>query len=88
MEVIKEYWAVMVGFVALVAWAVRLEAGVKQNASEIRGLWKQRNEDLEASKDARTETNRFLERLDAKMDAAFSEFRTDIKTLLTQRKEH
>jgi hypothetical protein len=87
LEVIKEYWAVIVGFVALVAWAVRLEAGVKQNSSEIRGLWKQRNEDLEASKEARTETNRFLERLDAKMDMAFSEFRSDIKTLLQRKGE-
>lgn len=87
MEVIKEYWAVIVGFVALVAWAVRLEAGVKQNASEIRGLWKQRNEDLEASKEARSETNRFLERLDAKMDMAFNEFRSDIKTLLQRKGE-
>ena len=82
---IKEYWAVLVGFVGLVAWAVRLEAGVKQAQADIRGLWKQRNEDLEASKEARGETNRFLERLDAKMDAAFNEFRSDIKTLL-QRK--
>jgi hypothetical protein len=35
--------------------------------------------------EARAETNRFLERLDTKMDTAFSEFRSDIKTLL-QRK--
>ena len=87
MEVIKEYWAVIAGFVALVAWAVRLEAGVKQAQSDIRGLWKQRNEDLEASKEARTETNRFLERLDAKMDIAFSEFRSDIKVLLQRKGE-
>lgn len=87
MEVIKEYWAVIVGFVGLVAWAVRLEAGAKANSEGIRGLWKQRNEDLEASKEARTETNRFLERLDAKMDMAFNEFRSDIKTLLQRKGE-
>lgn len=86
-ELIKEYWAVVVGFVGLIVWAVRLEAGMKQNASDIRGLWKQRNEDLEASKVARTETNRFLERLDMKMDAAFNEFRSDIKTLLQRKGE-
>ena len=85
MDVIREYWAVIGGFVALVAWAVRLEAGVKQTQSEIRSLWNQRNEDLGATKEARAETNRFLERLDTKMDTAFSEFRSDIKTLL-QRK--
>lgn len=87
MEMIKEYWAVIVGFAGLVAWVVRLEAGVKQNASDIRSLWKQRNEDVEASKEARSETNRFLERLDAKMDMAFNEFRSDIKTLLSRKGE-
>lgn len=92
----REYWAVITGFVALISWAVRAEAGMRSNTKrqtdmearferEIRGLWKQRNEDLEASREARGETNRFLERLDFKMDAAFSEFRSDIKTLL-QRK--
>ena len=84
-ELIKEYWAVVVGFVSLIAWAVRLESGMKQNASDIRGLWRQRDEDIQAHRHARIETNGLLQKLDAKMDAAFSEFRGDIKTLL-QRK--
>lgn len=86
-ELIKEYWAVAVGFVGLIVWAVRLEAGMKQNASDIRGLWRQRNEDIEAHKQARIETNALLTKLDAKMDAAFSEFRGDIKTLLQRKGE-
>lgn len=87
MELVKEYWAVVVGFVGLIVWAVRLEAGMKQNASDIRGLWRQRNEDIEAHRQARIETNALLQKLDAKMDAAFSEFRGDIKTLLQRKGE-
>lgn len=86
-ELIKEYWAVVVGFVGLIVWAVRLEAGMKQNASDIRGLWRQRNEDIEAHRQARIETNALLTKLDAKMDAAFTEFRSDIKTLLQRKGE-
>lgn len=82
MELVKEYWAVVVGFVGLVVWAVRLEAGLKQNASDIRAIWKQRNEDIEAHRQARVETNDMLRRLDSKMDSAFGEFRSDIKALL------
>ena len=86
-ELIKEYWAVAVGFVGLIVWAVRLEAGMKANASDIRGLWRQRNEDIEAHRQARIETNALLTKLDAKMDAAFTEFRGDIKTLLQRKGE-
>lgn len=81
-ELVREYWGVAVGFVGLIVWAVRLEAGMKANASDIRGLWKQRNEDIEAHRQARVETNDMLRRLDTKMDTAFGEFRSDIKTLL------
>ena len=81
-EQIKDYWPVITGFTAVVVWAVRVEMGMKRNARDIRGLWKQRNEDLEASSKARGETNKFLERLETKMDDAFKEFRGDIKTLL------
>lgn len=85
-EQIKEYWPVIAGFTATVVWAVRVEAGMKKNARDIRGLWKQRNEDLEASRAARAETNSVLTRLEAKMDNAFKEFRDDIKTLLLHRR--
>lgn len=82
MELLKEYWAIAMGFVGLVVWAVRLEAGMKENAKEIRALWRQRNEDLETSRTARIETNALLHKLDSKLDAVFSEVRGDIKTLL------
>ena len=81
-EQIKEYWPIIAGFTTVVVWAVRVEMGMRKNSADIRALWKQRNEDLEASSKARSETNRFLERLEVKMDDAFKEFRSDIKTLL------
>lgn len=84
-ELIKEYWAVAVGFVGLIVWAVRVEAGMKQNSSDIRGLWRQRNEDIEAHRQARIETNALIQKVDQKIDAGFTELRGDIKTLL-QRK--
>lgn len=60
---------------------------MKQNAAEVRGLWRQRNEDLESHKQARQETNELLQKLDGKVDAAFSELRSDIKTLLRRKSE-
>jgi hypothetical protein len=60
-----------VGLIGLVAWGVRVEALTKQNSSDIRGLWRQRNEDLESHRVARSETNLIL-----------TELRADVKTLL------
>jgi hypothetical protein len=82
LDLLKEYWALVVGLIGLIVWAVRVEGGMKQNASDIRGLWKQRHEDNEAHRRSRDETNATLARIDSKMDAAFGEFRTDIKLLL------
>ena len=84
-EDVKEYWAIIAAFTTVVVWAVRVEMGMKKNAADIRALWKQRNEDLEASNTSRSETNRFLERLEGKMDKSFEGVREDIKMLLRQR---
>lgn len=84
-EQVKDYWAIIAAFTTVVVWAVRVEMGMKKNAADIRALWKQRNEDLEASNTARSETNRFLERLEGKMDKSFEGVREDIKMLLRQR---
>ena len=81
-EVLRSYWAVIAGFVGVIVWAVRVEAGMKATAKDVRAIWAQRKEDLEATRTARTETNALLHKLDAKLDAAFSEVRGDIKTLL------
>lgn len=73
MELLKEYWTILAGFFAAVVWAVRVEAGMKANQTEIKALWRQRNEDLEAAKSAREETNKLL-----------SEIRQDIKVLMAR----
>lgn len=73
LEILREYWAIVLGFVATIVWAVRVEAGMKANKVEIEGIRRQRHEDLQASKDAREETNKML-----------AEIRADIKALLAQ----
>jgi methyl-accepting chemotaxis protein len=64
---------VAVSFVAVVVWLVRLEAGSAENTKEIKRLWNQRREDLEASRQARDETNKML-----------AEIRDDIKALISK----
>lgn len=81
-EILKSYWAVIVGFFSAIVWLVRLEAGMKSNAKDIRSLWTQRKEDQEAARTSRAETNALLHKLDTKLDAAFAEVRGDIKELL------
>ena len=73
MEGIFAYWPVAVSIVAIVVWLVRLEAGSAENTKEIKRLWNQRREDLEASKQARDETNKML-----------AEIRDDIKALIAK----
>lgn len=73
MELIVQFWPVAAGFAALGAWLVRLEARAMDNTKEIKRLWNQRKEDLEASKEAREETNKML-----------AEIRDDIKALIAK----
>lgn len=70
-QLLKEYWAVIVGFVFTIVWAVRIEAGMKANADQIRSLWRQRHEDMDSQRLAREDTNKML-----------NEMRQDIKLLL------
>lgn len=72
--IIKADWVQIMAAVALIVWLVRGEAMIKANQAEIRRLWRQREEDLRAHKDARDTTNRLLD-----------EMRQDIKTLLSRR---
>ena len=73
MESVLKFWPVAMGFVALIVWLIRLEARAMDNTKEIRRLWNQRREDLEASKQARDDTNRML-----------AEIRDDIKALISK----
>ena len=71
MDILIQFWPVVLGFVALIVWLVRLEARAMDNTKEIKRLWNQRREDLDASKEARDDTNKML-----------AEMRDDIKSLL------
>lgn len=71
MELLKEYWAIAVGFFGIVVWAVRLEAAARSNSDQIKSLWRQRHEDNDAHRIAREATNKMLD-----------EIRQDIKRLL------
>lgn len=71
MDLLIQFWPIVLGFIALIVWLVRLEARAMDNTKEIKRLWAQRKEDLEASKEARDDTNKML-----------AEMRDDIKSLL------
>ena len=71
MDLLIQFWPIVLGFVGLIVWLVRLEARAMDNTKEIKRLWSQRREDLEASKEARDDTNKML-----------AEMRDDIKSLL------
>jgi hypothetical protein len=71
MEVIREFWAIIAAAMAGVAWLIRLEARSISNAAEVKRLWSQRKEDMEAAKDSR-------DRMDRRLD----EIGSDIKTIL------
>ena len=72
-EYALKFWPVFMGFIALIVWLIRLEARAMDNTKEIKRLWNQRREDLEASKEAREDTNKML-----------AEIRDDIKALIAK----
>lgn len=73
MELIRTFWPLALAFVATIVWLIRLEGRSVENSKEIKRLWNQRKEDLEASKQARDETNKML-----------GEIRDDIKSLIAR----
>ena len=74
LDILQSVWAELLALVGLIVWLVRGEAQTKANAAEIRRLWRQRDEDQRAHKDALDTTNDLL-----------TELRQDIKTLLARR---
>jgi hypothetical protein len=72
-DTILKFWPVVLGFIGFLVWLIRLEARSVENTKEIKRLWNQRREDLEASKAAREDTNRML-----------AEIRDDIKALIAK----
>ena len=73
MEFVRTFWPVILGFITFLAWLVRLESRSLENEREIKRLWNQRKEDLEASRIAREDTNAML-----------AEIRDDIKALIAK----
>jgi hypothetical protein len=73
MEGIFAYWPIAVSLTGVVVWLVRLEAGSAENSKEIKRLWNQRKEDMEATQRSRNETNSML-----------AEIRDDIKALIAK----
>jgi hypothetical protein len=73
MEGIFAYWPIAVSLVAVVVWLVRLEASSAENTKEIKRLWHQRREDMDAAQRSRGETN-----------AVLTEIRDDIKSLIAR----
>lgn len=71
MEILRDFWALILSGVAVVAWLVRIEQKTKENEKDIRAIRQQRAEDLAAQRAARVETNEMLR-----------EVREDIKELL------
>jgi hypothetical protein len=72
-ETILKFWPILVGFVGFLVWLIRLESRSIENTKEIKRLWNQRKEDLEASRQSREDTNRML-----------AEIRDDIKALISK----
>ena len=63
MDVLREFWTLFAGGFAVVVWLVRLEARGVANAAEIKRLWTQRKEDMEAAKDSRDKSDRRLDEI-------------------------
>jgi hypothetical protein len=63
MDVLREFWTLFAGGFAVVVWLVRLEARGVSNAAEIKRLWTQRKEDMEAAKHSRDKSDRRLDEI-------------------------
>jgi hypothetical protein len=73
MEILREWWPVIMATLGGVLWLSRLEWRGLQNEAEIKRLWTQRKEDLASAQKARDDTNKLLE-----------EMRADIKQILAR----
>lgn len=72
-DTVLKYWPMVVAFVGFLVWLIRLESRSIENTKEIKRLWNQRKEDLDAAKQSREDTNKML-----------AEIRDDIKSLILQ----
>jgi hypothetical protein len=72
-QIVFVLWPIAVAFVTFLVWLIRLESRSIENSKEIKRLWNQRKEDLEAAKAARDQTNTILQ-----------EIQKDIKSLIAK----
>ena len=68
---ITDGWKPLVAAVALIVWLVRLESRGLQNERDIKRLWNQRKEDLDAAREDRQRIHDIL-----------AEIQSDIKQLI------
>lgn len=73
MDLVRTFWPIIMAFVGFLIWLIRLEARSIENGKEIKRLWNQRKEDLDAARVAREDTNKML-----------AEIRDDIKALIAR----
>jgi hypothetical protein len=71
MDLIKTFWPIVIGLGAFLAWLIRLESKGLQNEREIKRLWNQRKEDLDAAREDRKRIHDIL-----------AEIQSDIKQLI------
>lgn len=73
-DVLRDFWALFAGAVGVIVWLMRLESRSISNEREIKRLWHQRTEDMQAA-----------QKQSDSMNALLAEMRADIKTLLGRR---
>lgn len=73
MDLLRDFWAIIMAGLAGLVWLVRLESRTFANEGELKRQREQRQEDLKATTDARAETNEML-----------TEIREDIKKLIAR----
>ncbi len=71
MELLRDFWAIIMAGIGGLVWLVRLEARTFSNETELQRQREQRAEDLKTKATARAETNALL-----------AEIRADVKQLM------
>ena len=84
-ELLKEYWALLTGAAGVVAWLVRMEAGMKRNRDDIAKLSARLDEEQKAAIEHRTLVTTKLDVVGAivtEVQKDMREVQTDIKNIL------
>lgn len=85
MEILKEYWFLLVSVVGLAGWLYRLEARILSHDREITRIWEQRREDVTVGTNQRREDQAAAKESRDATNSLLNEMRNDIKTLLRTR---